>query len=255
MIELNNLINNLAELLDTKSFQDYCVNGLQVEGRDEVQIVTTGVSASARLFEEAVSRKADAVIVHHGLFWKNTQHPLALTGALGRRVKLLHQNNISLLGYHLPLDGHAEFGNNAIIAKRLGLEGIDIVPITGTENPIAAVGSFSEPVDVSTVIENANSLHNANGLLLSFGPKMVQRVFILAGGGGSFYMDAVKHHADLMITGELKEDVVRYADELKLNLYAAGHYNSEKWGIIELGNFLSSEFGLNVDFVDVPNPV
>ncbi|MDP8229308.1 MAG: Nif3-like dinuclear metal center hexameric protein [Candidatus Electryoneaceae bacterium] len=255
MISLQTLQEYLADLLEISSFDDYCINGLQVEGRREIRKIITGVSASERLFRAAVHRKADAIIVHHGLFWRNTPHPLALVGVLGRRVKLLHQNEISLLGYHLPLDAHSEIGNNALIAKTLGLQNIVFVPIAGMERPCAAVGNLSEPVSSDAFFEKADNLLGANGLGLSFNRSEIRRIFILSGGGGGYYLDAANTGADLMITGELREDVVRSAEELGLNLYAAGHYNSEKWGIMALGEKLMEQFDVETEFVDIPNPV
>lgn len=255
MISLQTLQEYLAELLEISLFDDYCVNGLQVEGRREIRKIITGVSASERLFRAAIHQKADAVIVHHGLFWRSTPSPLALVGVLGRRVKLLHQNEISLLGYHLPLDAHCKIGNNALIAEALGLQNVEFVPIDKMERPCAAVGNLSVPVSVDFFFEEADKLLGTNGLGLSFNSNEISRIFVLAGGGGGNFLDAANAGADLMVTGELREDVVRSAEELELNLYAAGHYNSEKWGIIALGEHLKEHFDVETEFVDIPNPV
>ena len=245
----------VADLLDVAAFDDYCVNGLQVEGCSEVRKVATGVSVSQRLFSEAISLDVDTIVVHHGLFWKNSPHPLALTGHLRERVKLLVENDINLFGYHLPLDAHSTMGNNALIAQALELEIREFVPIKITGNPIAAVGDLKIPMPFVQFKQIIDQRMNSEGLGLQLTEKEVRRVFILAGSGGSYFQDAADAGADLILTGELHEDVVRSAEELGINLYAAGHYNSEKWGIRALGEHLREKFSIEVEFIDIPNPV
>lgn len=255
MIKLKELENYLAELLDTASFDDYCVNGIQVEGKDEINSIVTGVSASSRLFRAVLERKADAVILHHGLFWKNSPHPMALKGILRERVKLLLDAEISLFGYHLPLDGHPELGNNVLIAQALGLEDITFCILAGMTMPLAAVGDLKMPVPFEEFERYANLTLETTGLGFNFGRKLLRRVFVVSGHGGGDYIDAVEAGADLLVTGSLQEDSVRACEELELSLYAAGHYNSEKWGVEALGEHLRDKFDLDVEFVDVPNPV
>lgn len=255
MIRRQDLAEYLAELLDTDSFDDYCVNGLQVEGGADIRKIVTGVSVSQRLFSEAISKDADTVMVHHGLFWRNSPHPMFLTGAIRDRIKMLLDHEINLFGYHLPLDAHPEFGNNALIARGLGIEQPEFVPIEGSPVPMACVGRLSTPVTFNEFVEHADKIMDTSGISLSFGTGEVRRVFILSGGGGGYYMDAVRSGADVMVTGTLTEDGVRTAEELGLSLYAAGHYNSEKWGIRALGKHLNDKFNLDVGFIDIPNPV
>ena len=255
MIELHKLENYLAELLNTLTFNDYCINGLQIEGREVIEKIVTGVSASSRLFRAVLERKADAVILHHGLFWKNSPHPMVLRGILKERVKLLLDAEVNLFGYHLPLDAHPEFGNSALIASVLGLTDISFIPSAGIENPIAACGKLPNPVSFQNFKDHADEVMNTNGLGFDFHKTGIQRVFVLSGGGGNYYQDAADAGADIMVTGELNENNIRAAEELNLSLYAAGHYNSEKWGIRALGEHLADGFGLDVEFVDVPNPV
>ncbi|MDP8237798.1 MAG: Nif3-like dinuclear metal center hexameric protein [Candidatus Hatepunaea meridiana] len=255
MFDLNKLADYLSKLLDTASFSDYCVNGIQVEGQSSISKIVTGVSASQRIIEAAIERQAQAVMLHHGLFWKNDPHPMALTGIMKDRIKLLLDNDISLLGYHLPLDAHQDLGNNALIGKALELENIIFIPVSDIDNPIAAVGDLSEPISFESFREKADEILDTNGLGLDFNKREIKRIFILSGGGGRFYQDAAEAGADLMITGELTEQNVRAAEELEISLYAAGHYNSEKWGIKALGEHLRHKFDLEVEFVDIPNPV
>jgi len=255
MVDLNRLADYLSKLLDTASFSDYCVNGIQVEGQSTISKIVTGVSMSQRIIEAAIERQAQAVMLHHGLFWKNDPHPIALTGIMKDRVKLLLDNDISLLGYHLPLDAHKDLGNNALIGKALELENIIFVPVSDIENPIAIVGDLSEPISFESFREKADIILDTKGLGLDFNKDNIKRIFVLAGGGGRFYQDAANAGADLMITGELTEQNVRAAEELEISLYAAGHYNSEKWGIKALGEHLRDTFNLEVEFVDIPNPI
>ncbi len=255
MTTLPKLAQHIDKLLDVTQFEDYCVNGIQVEGRIEIRKVVTGVSISERLIHQAVKRKADAVIVHHGIFWKNSPHPMKLTGFLGKRVKLLHQNDISLLGYHLPLDAHPEIGNNALIADSLGLQDITFVPIEGMTQPIAAVGDLPKPMTMNDFNAMANRNLNCDGMGLELNSAEISRVFVLSGGGSGYFQDAEAVSADIVVTGELNEHVVRAAEECGLSLYAAGHYNSEKFGIQALGELLKKQFDLEVEFIDVPNPV
>ncbi len=255
MIELHRLEAYIADKLDVSAFDDYCVNGIQIEGRRDIRKIVTGVSASARIFQAALERDADAVILHHGLFWKNSPHPMVLTGILRERVKLLLDADVSLLGYHLPLDAHPTLGNNAVISRELGVVNVSFVAIEGLERPIAALGELPQPLPFAELKQKADELMGSDGLGLDFSPGPIRRVFILAGGGGGYFNDAVEAGADLMITGELREENVRAAEELGLSIYAAGHYNSEKWGIRALGEHLKQEFDVETEFIDVPNPV
>ena len=255
MVTLSDLQRYLADLLNTVAYTDYCVNGVQVEGRRQIGRTLTGVSVSERLFRAAVEKKADAVIVHHGLFWQNTPTPMALTGFLKARVKLLLESDISLLAYHLPLDGHPELGNNALIARALGLKDVALVPIKGNSTPIAAVGLLPRSQLFASFVKSADRIFGSYGMAQQLALPRVHKVFVLSGGGSGYFPDAVQAGADVMVTGEIREDAVRAAEESGLNLYAAGHYNSEKWGIRALGEHLKATFKLEVTFVDIPNPV
>jgi putative NIF3 family GTP cyclohydrolase 1 type 2 len=164
MVELTELECYLAELLDVAVFEDYCVNGVQIEGKPEINRILTGVSASARLFEIALDQKVDAVLLHHGLFWRQSPHPMALTGIMKKRVKLLLDADISLLGYHLPLDAHPEFGNNARISRALGLRDIAFVPVSSISNPIAAVGNLSKPMSFADFVSYIDKIMEVKSL-------------------------------------------------------------------------------------------
>ncbi|MBT3233223.1 MAG: Nif3-like dinuclear metal center hexameric protein [Calditrichaeota bacterium] len=242
----------LADFLDTDSYSDYCVNGLQVEGNKEVKSIVTGVSVSERLFQAAIEKGADTIIVHHGLFWRNSPNPFKLTGITYNRVRLLIEHNINLFAYHLPLDSHPKIGNNALIAKALGLKNRKMIEFPDIS---AGMGELTSPLSINEFHGHADKLFEAEGLMLPGNQDSIQKVFIISGGGGNDYQDAYSNGADVYVTGELEEHSVRGAEELGLALYAPGHYNSEKWGIRELGNHLEREFGFTTDFVDIPNPI
>lgn len=249
------LIGYLEKFLDVGSFNDYCVNGLQVEGRDTVHKIVTGVSASERLFLKAVELKVDTIMVHHGLFWKNTPNPFHLTGLHKNRVKLLLQNDINLFGFHLPLDSHPEIGNNILLAKALNLTNVSLHEIR--ENTIfsGVLGELPSELTTDEFTKLADKELKTTGTVLGSTNRTIRKIYILSGGASGYYQQAVDLGADLMLTGELTESCVRAAEESGLAIYGAGHYNSEKLGITALGELLSDKFDLEVTFVDVPNPV
>lgn len=255
MITRIELEKYLAEHLETERFDDYCVNGLQVEGRDQINKIVTGVSASERLFQEAIEVNADAILVHHGLFWKTSHHPFRLTGIMQRRVKLLLDKEINLFCFHLPLDSHTQLGNNILIARALGIQEPNFVFAESKKNLLAVVGELDQPLDTKTFRSWADEKLDTQGHYFPFGKTQINSLYILSGGGAGFFQDAVDQGVDLMITGELTEPSIRAAEECGLALYAAGHYNSEKWGIKALGEHLSDQFGLESRFIDIPNPI
>lgn len=246
MVKRDDVVRHLAEVLRVDEFEDYCVNGLQVEGTEEINRIVCGVSASARLFEEARQREAEAVLVHHGLFWKNDPW-MAVTGFRRHRLDLLLGNNINLLGYHLPLDAHPSLGNNAQIAERLGLKVKEQV-FVGCVAATPAVQSRDE------FLTNLKDRLGEPLLVFPFGREAVQTVGILSGGGASYYGEALKAGCDTFLSGEIKEHIVREAEEAGLNYVVLGHYNSETWGPRALAEYLPTVFDVEAEFVDVPNP-
>ncbi|MBN1153417.1 Nif3-like dinuclear metal center hexameric protein [candidate division KSB1 bacterium] len=242
------LIEEIDNILHPADFEDYGRNGLQVEGKEDIQHIVTGVSCSKRLFQEAVNNQADMILVHHGLFWVNDPRPFTIEGILRERIALLIKNDINLSAYHLPLDFHPEIGNNAMISKRLSLETIGSVDGGALSRP-------HEPMDIDTFKNEVDKQLETASLLFPFGPRKVSRVFISSGGGAFMYPQALKLNADTFITGEVKEAHVRIFEEEGLNLIVAGHYNTEKLGVQALGKLLSERFKLKTTFIDIPNPV
>jgi dinuclear metal center YbgI/SA1388 family protein len=248
MTERNEIVLFLNDLLQVNEFADYCVNGVQVEGKRDVRSVVFGVSASKRLFEAAIQQGADMIIVHHGLFWKSDPSPMQLTGTLRERVALLIKNDISLLGYHLPLDAHPELGNNAQILKRLNLE--RIAPVD-----VGFLGQLPRPASMEQFARIVEESLETTAQIFPYGPNLVQRVLVISGGSSQQYKTAAVIGADTFIGGDIRENIVRELEEVGLNFIHAGHYNTEKFGVQALVQVIASQFNIPCRFVDIPNPV
>ncbi len=247
----NELSDYLNQYLKTGDFSDLCPNGLQVEGRDEVKRIITGVSASVELFEKAIEMNADAIIVHHGIIW-NFERPV-YRGGYRQRIKLLLENEINLFGYHLPLDAHPEIGNNAQIGELLNLT--EMEPFGEYNGKAVGVKGVVKPINAAQMFEKIKALINPDALIFPFGPGLIKTVGIISGGAQKEVKQAVLNDLDLYITGEATEFILHYVKEEQIHYVAAGHYATEKFGIIALGDHLREKFDLNVDFIDIPNPV
>ena len=243
----------LDELLETDAVTDYCPNGLQVEGRHEVERVVTAVSASRALFTRAADHEADAIVVHHGLLW-NGPEPPRITGSFRERVSLLLSNRISLLAYHLPLDRHMELGNAAQLARRLGL--VELEPF-GEHHGVSAgaCGVFPEPVYADELFAAVAEACDREPQVFEGASSMVSSVGIVTGGAQREYHQAVAAGLDAYITGEATEWVMHQAAEDGVHYIAAGHYATERFGVRALGDWIAERFGLDVEFIDLPNPV
>lgn len=248
MASRKEILEYIDSFLNVAEFADYCHNGLQVEGKEEINTIVTGVSASARLFEQAIETGADMIIAHHGLFWKNDPVPYSVTGIERNRLALLIKNDINLAGYHLPLDAHPDIGNNALIVQELGLQSLEAVDV-------GFIAHSPTPVALNHFIEHVNNALHTNSLSFPFGAAKVSKVLIMSGSAAFDYPLAVQFGADTFITGEIKESLVRKIEEEKLNLIIAGHYNTEKLGIQALGRVLEKKFDVKCTFIDIPNPV
>lgn len=248
MVKRQEIIEFIKNLLNVNEFDDLSVNGLQVEGKEEIHNIILGVSVSERLLQSAVQKKADMVIVHHGSFWKNAPTPYMLTGIHRRRMALLLKNDINLAAYHLPLDAHPEIGNNAQIMKCLNIE-----PIKSVE--VGFLGKLAGPIPIENFVDFINKQLNTHSLLFPFGSPQVYRVLVISGGSSRFYQLALDNDADTFIGGDMRENIVRELEEVGLNFINAGHYNTEKLGIQALGEKLKQTFKINCTFIDVPNPV
>lgn len=252
MIGRNELVAYLDEYLDASHGRDYGPNGLQVEGREEIHKVVTGVSSCHELFVRAREAGADAVLVHHGLFWEGM--PRVLTGYQFRRVAELIRGEMSLLAYHLPLDRHPELGNNALAARDFGLA--DLEPFAIHEGlPVGFKGRFSEPIPAAELVSRCERVYQQKPLAFLDGPDPVRTLGIVSGGAQREFQVAIGEGLDAYITGEVSEWVMNVAREAKVHYLAAGHYATERLGIRALGEHLREKFGIEAEFIDVPNPV
>jgi len=250
---LANLLDYLDELLDPAAFSDYGPNGLQVPGPEEVRTVVTGVSASAELFERAAAHGADLVVVHHGLFWAGA--PLALSPSAKRRLQLLFEHDMALAAYHLPLDGHPEVGNNALLAEGLGCTAREPFALH-KGMPIGVSGRFEgDGIGAAELVARAHELTGREPLAFLDGPERVRTIGIVSGGGADYLGDAVAAGHDAFLTGEPTERVMTQAREEAIHFIAAGHYATETFGVRRLGELLAERFGIDQLFVDVPNPI
>ncbi len=248
----DDLVSYLDEYLDAGNGEDYCPNGLQVEGRPEVRKLITAVSSCEQLFVIAKEKNADAVLVHHGLFWNGMSY--CLTGMQYRRLRHLFEGQINLIAYHLPLDRHGEVGNNVLAAQAFGLE--DIQPFAVHKGlPIGFKGRFSNPVTHAELARRTAEIYGQDPLHFDFGPDPVTSLGIVSGGAQRDFYSAISDGLDAFITGEVSEWVMNVAKESETHYLAAGHYATERLGVRRLGEDLARQFGLEVEFVDLPNPV
>jgi dinuclear metal center YbgI/SA1388 family protein len=250
-VALNTLEHFLAQLLQPERFADYCPNGLQVEGRADVARIVTGVTASQALIDAAIAAQADAIVVHHGYFWKG-ESP-AITGMKRRRIATLLRHDISLLAYHLPLDAHPELGNNAQLARKLGFT------VTGGLQPDAAapignVGRLDQPLEPVALARRIAEHLGRKPLLVRGGEHPVRTIGWCSGGAQDYIEQAAALGVDAFLSGEISERTVHCARELGIHYFAAGHHATEKWGVQALGAHLAREFGIAHQFIDIDNP-
>lgn len=250
-VSVQELVDYLDALMQPQLFADYCPNGLQVQGGREVAKVVTGVTASMQFIKEAANAKADAILVHHGWFWKN--EPRTLVGVRMQRLQLLLQHGISLIGYHLPLDHHPELGNNAQLARVLELE------ITGALEPgstgIGCAGRLRQPMSPQEFAQHIEARLQRKPLLLGSGEKTIETVGWCTGAAQHWMDWAIEQNLDAFISGEVSEQNFHQAHESGMYYYAAGHHATERYGVQALGEQLASHFGVQHQFIDVDNPV
>lgn len=252
-MDLHQLVADLDDVLDVDAVRDYCPNGLQVEGGVDVSRVVTAVSASRALFTRAVDRGADAVIVHHGVLWNGAEPP-RLVGSFRERVRLLLANDISLIAYHLPLDRHMELGNAAVFGRRLGLT--ELEPFAEHRGASAGIcGVFPEPVDAEDFFSGVEEATDREPLVFEGDRRRIESVGIVTGAAEREYHQAVAAGLDAYVTGEATEWVMHQAAEDGVHYVAAGHYATERFGVRALGDWIARRHGLEVEFIDLPNPV
>ena len=241
----------LNQLLNVSKFRDYAPNGIQVEGRAEIKRIVTGVSASQALLDAAVEQGADAILVHHGYFWKG-ESPV-IRGMKKRRLMTLLKHDMSLLGYHLPLDAHPEFGNNVQLAQLLGIH-VDGVMDARELQGVGNIGTVAQPLSLVAFGQQVASALVREPLLIAGGEHPVQRIAWCTGGAQGYIQQAFELGADTYLSGEISEHTVHFARENGFHYIAAGHHATERYGIQALGEHLAQQFGLEHLFLDLNNP-
>ena len=247
MAKRNDILRTLNEWLTPENFQDYCPNGLQVEGRDEVSLIVTGVTASQALIDAAVDAGADMILVHHGYFWKGEPQPV--TGMKKARIKTLLDHDISLVAYHLPLDDHPEYGNNRQLARVLGIA--NPRPLAG----LLGEGELEEAMTPDAFSSHLNDCLARQPLHVGSGPASIRRVAWCTGAAQGFLPMAVEAGVDAYISGEASEPTTHTARECGIHYFGAGHHATERYGVKALGEALAASFGVSQQFIDCDNPV
>lgn len=248
-MRLNELRDYIGSELAVSRFRDYCPNGLQVEGRAEVRRIATGVTASQALLEAATAWGADAILVHHGYFWRSED--AAIAGIKKRRIAHLLQHDISLLAYHLPLDAHPEFGNNAQLGKALGF----VEQGRFGEQDIAVYGALDHPRTLQQLSQHIQHTLLRVPQVIAHANPNITRIAWCSGGAQGYFEQAVALGVDAFLTGEISEQNVHVAQETGIAFIAAGHHATERYGVQALGEHLAAQFGLEHQFFDQDNPV
>lgn len=247
MAQRDEIIAFADELLDIGSFRDYGPMGMQVVGADEVDKVVCAVSASRELFERAAAAGAQLVLVHHGLFWEN--EPRTVDRRMKGRLQALFDADLTLAAYHLALDAHPEVGNNAQLARELGLD---------VERPFAEIGvggSFTEGIAMDELVSRLRATVAHEPLVFPDGPDRIERAAIVSGGAARHLPDAAHEGYDVLVTGEAAEPTMMAARELGIHFVAAGHYATERLGVQALAARIGDRFGVAWEFIELENPV
>lgn len=238
----------LSAVLQAATFKDYGPNGLQIEGRERVGRLVSGVTASLALIEAAIDAQADALLVHHGLFWRG--HDGRLTGWLKQRVQRLMAHDISLFAYHLPLDAHAEFGNNAQFGRRIGVS----ADSRFGEQSLGFVGSFELPTTLQDLLARLQQISSRTPAHVEGDGRALRRVAWCTGGAQSYFEGAIAAGADVFITGEMSEPQVHLARETGVAFIACGHHASERYGVQALGAHIAEHFGIEHRYIEIDSP-
>lgn len=252
MVQLRELISYCDDLLEADHFRDYCPNGLQVEGREQVNKLVTGVTASQALIDAAIDAEADALLVHHGYFWKGED--ARIVGLKKQRIASLLNADTSLIAYHLPLDAHPIYGNNVQLAEQLGIS-VDGVVQQGTEPSLVMYGRLAEPMSGKAFAQHMAQVLKREPLHVDNMAQEVNTVAWCTGAAQGYINQALELGVDAYITGEASESTVHIARESGIHFYGAGHHATERYGVNALGEHLAANFDLEQQFIDIDNPV
>ena len=252
MVALMELVHHANEVLEIQKFHDYAPNGLQVEGARDIKRLVTGVTANLALLEAAVEEKADAVMVHHGYFWKSESQPVV--GMKRNRLKVLLENDISLLAYHLPLDAHEVWGNNAQLAQ---LNGWEIQGRFGSgKTPLGFYGVLPRFIELQSFCQDVGRvLGRPVQLIDGGGSSDVKRLAWCSGAAQTYLEEAASLGVDLFLSGEISEQTVHIAREMGVHYVAAGHHATERYGVSCFGAYIAEKFQISHQFIDIECPV
>ncbi|HOY71393.1 MAG TPA: Nif3-like dinuclear metal center hexameric protein [Methylotenera sp.] len=249
MVLVQELAHYTQQLLQIERFKDYCPNGLQVEGKSEIRKIVSGVSASMALLEAAHKAKADLILVHHGYFWKNED--VRVVGIKRRRLAYLLKHDLNLMAYHLPLDAHAELGNNAQLARILCITPVGFAGESG----ILAYGKLLQAMPLQHFAAQVEMALQRKPLVMGNAQKSVQTVAWCTGAAQGYMEEAIALGVDVFISGEVSEQTTHLALESGVAYIAAGHHATERYGVQALGAHLAEKFNIQHEFIDIKNPV
>jgi len=250
MVQRSELVQLCNQLLQPQLFKDYCPNGLQVEGRSEVKKIVSGVTASRAFIEAAITEGADTLLVHHGLFWRGQDG--SVTGWMKQRLALLLANDINLLAYHLPLDAHEQWGNNAMLGKHMGWQTLERFGDQRLGWLGAPIDGVTSPDSLQTSLEN--KLGREAIVVIPDVARPIKRIAWCTGGAQSWFEAAIAAGADAFVTGEISEPQAHLAQETGVAFFACGHHATERYGAPAFASHVASELGLAHQFIDISNP-
>jgi dinuclear metal center YbgI/SA1388 family protein len=251
MIQLKDLLNYSNNVLEIERFRDYCPNGLQVEGKTKIKKIVSGVTASQALIDAAIKEGADVLLVHHGYFWKGED--ARIIGLKYKRVRSLIESGINLLAYHLPLDAHPLYGNNAKLAEILNLNIAGSFP--AGSDAVGMYGTLKMPMSAADFSQKIASGLDREPLHIGDNNEQIHTIAWCSGAAQNYIEAAAELGVDAYLTGEVSEQTVHIAREHGLHFYAAGHHATERYGVQAFAEHLASHFALNHQFIDIPNPV
>jgi dinuclear metal center YbgI/SA1388 family protein len=248
MIDRDQISAHLDMVLEAARFKDYGPNGLQVEGKKAIGKVVSGVTASLDLIEAAIDAGADALLVHHGLFWRGQDG--RVTGWMRQRLAALLKHDINLMAYHLPLDAHPTLGNNAQWGQRLGL----VADARFGDQSLGFIGPAPGAMSCEHLAQTVTKALGRSPTLVPGDGRLLKRVAWCSGGAQGYFEEAIAAGADVYLTGEISEPQAHYARETGVAFMACGHHASERYGVQALGEALAAQFGIEHQFIDIANP-
>ncbi len=252
MLTITELEKYLDQILQPEAIADYCPNGLQVAGTRTINKIVTGVSACQQLIDAAIAADADALLVHHGFFWKH-EDP-CIVGAKHQRLSALLQHGMAMYAYHLPLDVHKEYGNNVQLAKRLHFNIAGTMDASGIPG-IVFHGTLATPMTPAKLGETITTTLAREPLHIAGKAEIINTIAWCTGAAQNFIHDVLTLNVDAYLTGEISEHTVHAARDNGIHFYAAGHHATESYGVQVLGEHLAKKFAIKHEFIDIPNPV